>query len=126
MRFRTMMVSKAAVCVLLGVPILIAPVFAFSLFGISLDAGGAVPAREYGASMMGNLLLTWFGRNAPESDLRRVIAAALCVYDAIGLVVALVAVITGVMGLLGWLAVAIYLFFAIGFGYFWLTAKRAT
>ncbi len=120
------MVTKAAVCLLLGVPILLAPVFAYSLFGVSLDAGGGVAAREYGASMIGNLLLTWFGRNAPESDLRRVIAAALCVYDAIGLVVAFVATITGVMGLLGWLIVAIYLFFTVGFGSFWLTAKRVT
>jgi hypothetical protein len=125
MKFQTLMVIKAVVCLGLGVPILLAPIFLYSLFGASLTPGGVFAAREYGASLIGNLMLAWFARNAVESETRRAIILALCVYDAIGFVVTLIAQITGVLGPLGWFAMAIYLFFAIGFGYFLLPQKKA-
>lgn len=124
MKFQTLMIIKAVVCLSLGVPILLAPVFLYSLFGASLNPGGVFVAREYGASLIGNLMLTWFARNAIESETRRAIALALCVYDAIGFVVTLIAQLSGVLGPLGWFAVAIYLFFAIGFGYFLMPQKK--
>ena len=124
MKLRTLMIIKAVVCLSLGVPILLAPVFLYSLFGASLNPGGVFAAREYGASLIGNLLLTWFAKDAIESEPRRAIALALCVYDAIGFVVTLMAQLTGVLGPLGWFAAAIYLFFAIGFGYFLMPQKK--
>ncbi len=124
MKFRVLMIIKAVVCLALGVPILLAPVFLYSLFGATLNPGGVFAAREYGASLIGNLMLTWFARNAIESELRKAIALALCVYDAIGFVVTLIAQLSGVLGPLGWFAAAIYLFFAIGFGYFLMPQKK--
>jgi hypothetical protein len=123
MKFRTLMIIKAVVCLSLGVPILLVPIFLYSLFGASLNPGGVFAAREYGASLIGNLMLTWFARKAAESEARRAIILGLCVYDAIGFVVTLIALITGVLGPLGWFAAAIYLFFAVGFGYFLLPQK---
>jgi len=123
-KFRALMIIKAVVCLALGVPILLAPVFLYSLFGATLNPGGVFAAREYGASLIGNLMLTWFARNAIESELRKAIALALCVYDAIGFVVTLIAQLSGVLGPLGWFAAAIYLFFAIGFGYFLMPQKK--
>jgi hypothetical protein len=116
--FRTLMIIKAIVCLALGVPILIAPVFVYSLFGASLNEGGAFAAREYGASLIGNLMLAWFARNAVISDARFAITLGLTVYDALGFVVTLIALLSGVLGPLGWFAAAIYLFFAVGFGWF--------
>ena len=125
MKFQTLMIIKAVVCLCLGVPILLAPVFLYSLFGASLNPGGVFAAREYGASLIGNLMLTWFARNAIESEARRAIALALCVYDAIGFVATLIAQFAGVLGPLGWFAAVIYLFFTIGFGYFLMPQKKA-
>jgi hypothetical protein len=119
-----MMIIKAIVCLSLGLPILIVPVFLYSLFGASLNAAGVFAAREYGASLIGNLMLTWYGRTLTESAPRYAIALALCVYDAIGFVITLIAILTGVLGPLGWLAAAIYLFFTIGFGYFLLPQQK--
>jgi len=124
MKFQTLMIIKAVVCLSLGVPILFAPVFLYSLFGASLNPGGVFAAREYGASLIGNLMVTWFARKVAESEARRAIILGLCVYDAIGFVITLIALISGVLGLLGWFAAAIYLFFAIGFGYFLLPQKE--
>ena len=126
MKFQTLMIIKAVVCLCLGLPILIAPVFLYSLFGASLNSGGVFAAREYGASLIGNLMLTWFARNAGESETRRAIILGLCVYDAIGFVITLIAQFTGVLGPLGWFAALIYLFFALGFGYFLLPQKKVT
>ncbi len=125
MKFQTLMIIKAVVCLGLGVPILLAPIFLYSLFGASLTPGGVFAAREYGASLIGNLMLAWFAETRSKSETRRAIILALCVYDAIGFVVTLIAQITGVLGPLGWFAMAIYLFFAIGFGYFLLPQKKA-
>lgn len=118
MKFKTLMIIKAVVCLVLGVPILLIPNFTYSIFGTTLGVGGAIAAQQYGASLIGALMITWFARNAPPSDARRAIALGYCVYDAIGIVLAFIAALTGVMNLLGWFVVALYLFFTVGFGYF--------
>jgi hypothetical protein len=69
-------------------------------------------------------MLTWFARNAAHSDARRAIILALFVYDAIGFVVSLLTVLSGVLNPLGWFIVAVYLFFTLAFGYL-LTTKES-
>lgn len=118
MKFQTLMVLKAVVCLVFGLAILLMPELLYSIYGLQLNPSGTYPAREYGAAMMGVLMITWFARNARESDALRAIILGLCVYNAIGFVVTLVAVISGLMNLLGWSVVVLYLFFAVGFGYF--------
>jgi hypothetical protein len=127
MKLKTLLIIKAIVALCLGIPVLIVPVFMYSIFGASLSAGSIFPAREYGAAMIGILMLTWFARNSQESDARWAIVLALCVYDAVGVLVTLIAIFAGALNPLGWLIVALYLFFAVGFGYFLLkpTAKAA-
>lgn len=125
MKFKTLMIIKAVVCLVLGVPILLVPKFFYSLFGASLNPAGMIAAQEYGASLMGNMLVTWFGRNAEESIARRAVMLGLCIYDAIGVVVMLIGLLTGQLNWLGWGAAAIYLFFAVGFGYFYLRSPKS-
>jgi hypothetical protein len=124
MKFKTLMVIKAIVCLFFGIAFIFFPSALLSLFGITLGLGGEFTGRIYGASLFGNLLLTWFGRNTKDSDARRAIILALFVYDAIGFIVALITRLTGVLNPLVWLVVAIYLFFTLGFGYF-LIVKRS-
>jgi hypothetical protein len=120
MKLKTLLIIKAIVCLCLGIPILLVPNFIYSIFGATLAAGGAFAAREYGASMMGNLMLTWFARDSQESEARWAIVLALFVYDAIGFIVALIAILSGAVNSLGWLIVVLYLLLALGFGYFLL------
>jgi len=118
MKFKTLMIIKAVVCLSLGIPILLAPKFIYGIFGVTLMGGSAFAAREYGASLIGNLLLTWYGRHAQVSKARHATILALCVYDAIGFVVTLLAVLSGDLNMLAWMVVALYLFLAVAFGYF--------
>jgi hypothetical protein len=124
MKLQTLMVIKAAVCLVLGVLLLVAPTFGFSLFGALVTGDGTCPAQEYGAAMLGTMLLTWFARNAAESQARRAIILDLFIYDAIGVIITIIALLAGRFNLLGWGILVIYLFFALGFGYFWF-AKPA-
>jgi hypothetical protein len=101
------------------------PNFVYSIFGATLAAGGVFAAREYGASMMGNLMLSWFARNSQESEARWAIILALFVYDAVGFVVSLIAILSGGINSLGWMVVVLYLFLAIGFGYFLLPLRKS-
>src|SRR4030066_1607003 len=105
MKLKTLLIIKAIVCLCFGIPILVVPNFVYSIFGATLAAGGVFAAREYGASMMGNLMLTWFARNSQESDARWAIVLALFVYDAIGAIVTLVATICGALNPLSWMIV---------------------
>ena len=118
MKLSTMMVIKAVVCLVFGILFVLVPGPLMSIYGVSLGSGGILVARLYGASLFGNLLLTWFARNDSGSEALRASVLALTVYDAIGFVVALGAVLTGVMNALGWAVVALYLLLALGFGYF--------
>jgi len=114
--YKSVMVIKAAVCLVFGIIMVSAPEALFKFLGAVLTAGGAFAAREYSAALFGNLMLTWLARNAGASDARRAIILALLVYDAIGFVVSLIAVLSGTLNPLGWFVVAIYLFFTWAFG----------
>jgi len=118
MKFKTLMIIKAVVCISLGLPIFLMPKFFYGIFGMDLTPAGIFVAQEYGASLIGIMLLTWIARNAHESDARRGIIWALCVYDAIGFVATLVFALSGVPNALIWLPVILYLFLAIAYGYF--------
>jgi hypothetical protein len=120
------MVIKAVVCVGFGPLLLFWPGPLLTLLGSSFGPGAAITAREYGAALLGNFMLTWFARNADESVARRAIIWDLFLYDAVALVAILLIQISGGMNLLGWGIVAIYLFFAVGFGSFLLPGRRIT
>jgi hypothetical protein len=119
MNLKTLMIIKAVICITFGCLLLLVPGFTYSLFGATLNDAGVFAAREYGAALIGTLFLTWYARNAAESQARRAIILDLFIYDAIGVVIALIALFTGLFNPLGWGLLVIYLFFAVGYGYFW-------
>ena len=123
MTFRTLLIIKAAVCLVFGVVLLLAPACLLGLLGASLGSAGAFTAREYGAALTGTLLLTWFAKDVSAADARRAILLDLLVYDAIGVIVTLLVVLSGVLNALGWSIVVVYLFFAVGSGYLLVKEK---
>jgi hypothetical protein len=123
MTFRTLLIAKAVVCLVFGLFLLLAPGALFGLLGATLNDGGTFTAREYGAAMIGTLLLTWFARNVKAGDARGAILLDLLVYDAIGVVVTLLVVLSGVLNALGWSIFVVYLFFTVGSGYLLLKER---
>jgi hypothetical protein len=124
MSLKTLMTIKAMVCITLGLFLLIAPSVLYGIFGGDLQITGSFAGREYGAALIGTFLLTWYSRNAAESQPRRAIILDLFIYDAIGAVLSVVYILNGTFNPLMWAVVALYLGLAVGYGYFWF-AKPA-
>ena len=118
MRLKNLMTIKALYCLIIGIPLMVNPYEFMTFLNLSLDINGVVMARLYGGFLMGNLVLTWLIRNDTGSIALFASVLYLFVYNGINFGVSLWATVTGIMGGLGWLVIAIYLFFTIGFGYF--------
>ncbi|MGC9360725.1 MAG: hypothetical protein ACP5G7_10215 [Anaerolineae bacterium] len=58
MSFKTLMIIKAIVCLGFGPLLLLAPGPLLSLFGTTFGPGAALTASQYGASLVGNFMLT--------------------------------------------------------------------
>ena len=125
MGLKTLMIIKAVVCLVFGLLLLFVPGPLLAILGSSYGPGAAITAREYGAALIGVLMLTWFARNAEDSTARRAIIINLFVYDAIAFIAMLILQLSGAMNALGWGVVFIYLFFTVAFGYYMLPQKKA-
>ena len=124
MRYKTLMIIKCLVCLGFGPLLLFFPGQLLPFLGATYGIGAAITAREYGAALIGNVLLTWFARNADSSSARTAIIIYFFVYDAVALVAMTILQLRGAMNWLGWGVVAIYLFFTLTFGYLLLRQGR--
>jgi hypothetical protein len=123
MTFRTLLIIKAVVCLVFGLFLLLAPGTLLNLLGTTLNDGGTFTAREYGAALIGTLLLTWFAKDVKAADARGAILLDLLIYDLIGMVVTSLVVLSGVLNVLAWAIVVVYLFFTVGSGYLLMKEK---
>jgi len=125
MKFKTLMIIKAVVCLGFGPLLLIVPRFVMGMFGMEVCDATILPAQEYGAALLGNMLLAYLARNAEPSKIRKAIIWDLFIYDLAAFVAVTILQIQGLMNFMGWGIVFIYLFFSIGFGIF-LLPKQST
>lgn len=124
MGLKTLMIIKAVVCLVFGIILLFLPGWILELLGSSYGPGAAITAREYGAALIGVMLLTWLARNSEDSTARRAIITDLFVYDGVALIAMLILQFSGAMNALGWGVVFIYLFFTVTFGYYMFPKKK--
>lgn len=124
MKFKSLMIVKAIVCLGFGPLLLFLPSQLLNLLGSSYGPGAALTAREYGAALFGNLMLTWFARNVEKSIARKAIILHLFVYDAIALIATLIIQLSWGLNVLGWGIVFVYLFFSVGFGYLFFQERN--
>lgn len=117
MKLNNFLALKAIVSSVFGVIFVLVPAAAMSFFGATLDPGGLLMTRVVGACLIGIGLICWLDRNAAHDALKG-ITLALFVGDSVGFLVILAGQITGLMNVLGWTIVAIWLIFAVGLGYF--------
>jgi len=125
MNFKTLMIIKAVVCLGFGPLLLFVPGELLNFLGTSYGPGAALTGREYGATLMGNLMLTWFARDAEKSIARKAIILHLFVYDAVALIVTLAIQLSGGLNVFGWGIIFVYFFFTIGFGYFLIQERKS-
>ena len=124
MNVRTFLSIAAVIALIFGLGFIVFPVGLTSLYGVALDPIGIYVAQLFGAALLGLAIINWSARDAREMD--GVLLGNL-VANTIGFLVTLFGQVgqTGGINALGWITVALYLFLAVGHGYYRFFARGA-
>ena len=114
----------AVVYALSGVGQLFIPDYVASTVGTSLNPGGMISMRLVGVALIGFALIFWWVRERPDSPEMTAILRASAAAQAITLIIALYATITGIWNTSGWTAVLLHILLAAGFGYFAMGKRK--
>ena len=120
MNLRTLMVINTVIAGVFGIAFVLIPWQVLSIYGVQPNPAINYIGQLFGAALLAFAVLTWTAKSAADSDARTAIIRALFVGDALGFIVALIAQLGGVVNNLGWSTVIIYLFLAVGFGYYYI------
>ena len=118
MKLSTLLTIFAVVSGLFGLTFVFMPETAMSFYGVAISPGGALVARLFGAALLGYSVLSWSIRNVKDSEAQKAIVLAMFVGETVGFIVAFLGQLAGAVNALGWSTVAIYMLFALGYGYF--------
>lgn len=116
MNLKTLFTFNAIITLLFGLALALMPATMTATYGVTLSEAGLYITRLFGAVLIGNALLVWSAREAADSEARKSILFGIFVGDVIAFIFALSGQLTGVVNVMGWGTVAVYLFFAINFG----------
>jgi len=125
-KLKTLFIANAVVSLPFGIGSVLAPRLFLSLFGATLGPAGAYMMQYAGAWLIGIGLLTWLTRDAAGSETGRGIAQALLAAYLVALVASVLGQLAGVLNVLGWMPVAIQLFFVAALGYRLFARPEAT
>ena len=117
MNLKSIFTITAVLAVIFGLGFLIIPDTMLNVYSLTTDEAGISIARFFGGVFTGLGLLTWFAREAGESEARDAIVLTMFVTSIIGLVLALYYTFTGLFNVIGWGEVGLFLLFSIGYGY---------
>ena len=118
MKFSTFMVIYALVSAVFGLGFVLMPGQILPIYGVEPDAALRLIGQFFGAALLSLALLSWLARNLSDSESRRAIVLALLVGEAIGFIFALIGQFNGILNVLGWSVVVVYLIFTLGLAYF--------
>jgi hypothetical protein len=117
MKLRTYLMIVAVVALLYGLGLLLLPAFMATTYGLGTSPSEILLARLFGVAMLTLGLVNWLAKDLTGASAKPVILGGL-IGDAVGVIVALMGTLSGVMSAAGWSAVVIYVLFVLGFAYF--------
>lgn len=120
---RNLFILNTLVAFSYGSGALFAPDWIMSTYGLNLNTAGELMTRFYGAELLAHGWMAWNARNSVASDTRTAIVSARSIGNAIRAVVAIIFMLSGQATWRGYNIVAIFTFFALAYGYFWLKEK---
>ncbi|MCB0205538.1 MAG: hypothetical protein KDH89_12030 [Anaerolineae bacterium] len=117
----------AVIALINGLVFLVVPELYLSIFGVTVAGPDtAFLGRLFAAALLSYGLVAWFARSAGPSAARRAILIGFAIPIAIGFVLTLIAQLSGLMNVLGWALVVLYLTMGVGYSYFALNEPRYT
>jgi len=126
MKLSYLLIFNAIVALVYGISLVLIPATVAELHGITPSPGTNLVGQFFGVTLIGIGLLVWFARNVTDPVARRAIILAQLVATVVGVIVALLGTLSGVMNVVGWLAVVIYLVLALGYAYFQFVKPSAS
>jgi hypothetical protein len=118
MTVRTFFTILAVLSFLFGIGFVLAPGQVLANYGIDLSPALALVGRLFGGALLTLGIILWLARDfRDEAAISAVLIGGL-IGDIVNLVVATMGTLAGVSNALGWSTVLIYLFGAVGSGYF--------
>jgi hypothetical protein len=100
-----------------GAGFVLAPEQVANIYGMATSVQTIFMARLFGAALLGLGVIFWLCREGSLESLRGVFVGTI-IGNTVGLVVVVMGTTAGTLNALGWVAALIYLFGAVGSGYF--------
>jgi len=126
MNLKTLLVFNAIVALVYGVGFVLVPATVLTLYGATVSPSANLVGQLFGVTLIGIGLICWLARNVTDPGAQRAIVLAQLIATVIGVIVAVMGTISGVMNAVGWSAVVIYLLLALGYAYFQFAKPSAS
>ena len=107
-----------------GIALLVAQAALLSIYGMATDRDGTFLGQFLGGTFIGIGLISWFARNWPDSEHRRLVIRAFFITTALGFLVSLTYQLQPGAPFLSIVFVALTLLFGVAWGYFALETVR--
>ena len=104
--------------VFFGLACALLPLWTIQLYGLAANEAAIWTTRLVGGSILGYATLMWFGRKVESVTVRRAIALALLIQDAIGFIASVEIQLSGKVNAFGWSSPILYGLLALGYAYF--------
>ena len=125
MTYKRFMVVYAILTLVFGLGFILSPGIILPIYGIEPNAAIIFLANLFGAVLISLALLAWLSRKLSANETRQVIIFALLVGEALGLILAFIGQVNGILNDLGWFIVLIYLIMTLGLAYFRFIKSRS-
>jgi len=126
MNYRLMFIVNAVVALLFGLGFLVVPSIVLKQFGVDEYASTRMVAQFFGAALLTIGLLAWFSKNITDAGTQKGMGIAFLAGAVVGLIVTVLGVATSVLRSKGWLAMAIYVLFALGYAYLMFLKRESS
>jgi hypothetical protein len=107
-----------------GIAFVVAPEQVAASYGMVSSPSSVLTARLFGGALIAWGAILWAARTFRDEGAVRSVLMATCVAEVVSLVEVIAGTLAGTMNAMGWVAVLIYLFGAVGCGYFLMGQKR--
>jgi hypothetical protein len=126
MRLRSLLIIGMVIAFLMGLALLLGPAIILKFFGLPGTAAEALLGQVIGAGLIGVGIVSWFAKDFADTQALNGTVLGLFIAAAIAFIVSLLAVLgkTVVRGGNAWIAVILFLLFAVGFAYFQFFGPR--
>jgi len=123
MTVKTFFMILAVLAVVHAIGFVLLPDQVASAYGVATSAATRLMAQLFGAALLAWGVIIWFARDFSGEALRGVLIGTV-IGGVVGLIVSAMGTLAGTMNAMGWVAVLIYLFSAVGCGYFLMEQSR--